>query len=97
MADPAPLQPIDGVARTGDYLSFHAALRPQATALIADGRALSFAELRDRARFAASALAQAGIGPGGFVCVEWTGLLDHMPLVMALAAPRLSSAMTRGI
>ena len=92
MADPAPLQPIDGVARTGDYLSFHAALRPQATALIADGRALSFAELRDRARFAASALAQAGIGPGGFVCVEWTGLLDHIPLVLALESLGAASA-----
>lgn len=92
MPDPAPTKPKDGVARTGDYLAFHAALRPRATALVGKDRSLTFAELQERVRAAAGALAESGLQPGDLACVEWTGLIDHMSLLLALERLGVASA-----
>ncbi|NMM46616.1 AMP-binding protein [Rhodospirillaceae bacterium KN72] len=84
MPDTPPSAPEDGIGRTGDYLSFHAAFRPQATALADAGETLTFDALQDRVRKTIGALTNLGVRPGDFACVEWTGLLDHMPLLLAL-------------
>lgn len=92
MNESARPQPEDGVSRTGDYLSFHAALRPQSTALRQGDHSLTFADLHGRVRDAAAALSETGLVPGAFVCIEWTGLLDQMTLLLALERLGVASA-----
>ena len=87
-----PPAPQDGIGRTGDYLSFHAALRPRATALADAGETLTYGALQDRVRKTVAALTALGVQPGDFACVEWTGLFDHMPLLLALESLGAASA-----
>ena len=49
------------------FIRFHATERPDATAVIYDGRRISYAELLDRARAAASRLRVEGIATGDLV------------------------------
>ena len=92
MPDTPPPSPEDGIGRTGDYLSFHAALRPQATALADGGKGLTFGDLNERVGNAVAALTEIGVRPGDFACVEWTGLFDHMVLLVALERMGAASA-----
>ena len=51
------------------FIRFHATERPDATAVIYEGQRISYAELLDRARAAASWFRGEGIGPGDIVAL----------------------------
>jgi fatty-acyl-CoA synthase len=88
-----------------DWIGHHADLRPDATALIDDGRdlILSYADLEDRSRRLASWLAAAGVGPGdrlAFLAANTTDVFEALfacakltavlvPLNWRLAVPEL--------
>ena len=63
------------------FIRFHATERPDATAVIYEGQRISYTELLDRARAAASWLRGEGIGPGDIVALlmkNSAGFLDLM-------------------
>ena len=63
------------------FIRFHATERPDATAVIYEGQRISYAELLDRARAAASWLRGEGISPGDIVALlmkNSAGFLDLM-------------------
>ena len=61
---------------TADYVAYHAAERPDAVAIIHDGRAVSYAELCGDIRKVARAMCALGVRPGGSVAVG-TDQLRH--------------------
>ncbi|HVM80217.1 MAG TPA: class I adenylate-forming enzyme family protein [Stellaceae bacterium] len=74
---------------TVDYVDFHAAERPRATAIIVNGHAVTFAQLAaDLAKFG-QALRRLGVAPGSTVAVEYPDVFTHWLLL--LAAERLGA------
>ncbi|MEU8778365.1 amino acid adenylation domain-containing protein [Streptomyces sp. NPDC048606] len=57
---------------------------PERTALVADGRVLTFGRLRDRSRAVAGALVQRGIGPGSTVGLAIPRSLDSIVALFAV-------------
>ncbi len=75
---------------TADYVTYHAAERPESVALVNDGRSITYAELdRDTRKFAV-AIRELGIVPGNAVAVGCDDL--HVTLVLLLACERLGVA-----
>jgi long-chain acyl-CoA synthetase len=65
----------DSIATVADIVRVHARARPDATALIVDGREVSFGELDRRSSQAAQALRAAGVGAGDRVAfIDRNGL-----------------------
>lgn len=91
MSDTATPGLKNGVGRTADYLSFQAALRPDAVALMDATGTLTFGEFQDRVDRASTILAREELSPGALVCVEWTNFLDHFILTLALERQSLAS------
>ena len=77
-------------ATTGDHVALHASERPDAVALINDGRAISYAEFqRDIGKFAA-ALGEFGLPPRSVVAVGCDDF--HLHWLLLLAFERLNVA-----
>src|SRR5262249_12057418 len=79
-------------ADTADYVSFHAAGRPDATALVENGRAISYAEMRgDLARFTL-AVGELGIERGAKVAISCESAYLHWLLLAACARLSIATA-----
>jgi acyl-coenzyme A synthetase/AMP-(fatty) acid ligase len=81
---------------TADYIAFHADLTPDATAIVKDGAAISFARFDQDVRKFAAAIGGMGVRRGGTVVVQcadpychWLMLLacERLDLVTASLAP----------
>lgn len=74
---------LTGAAGTADYVALHAAERPDAVALIDEGRAVSYAQFsRDIGKFA-SALRDLGLPRGSTVAVGCSNTYIHWLLLLA--------------
>lgn len=70
-------------ANSSDYIAFHAAERPDAVALIENGRAISYAEVsRDLAKFI-SAIRELGVERGGRIAIGCESAYIHWLLLAA--------------
>jgi 2,3-dihydroxybenzoate-AMP ligase len=75
---------------TADYVAFHAAERPEAVAIVSDGRSITYAELdRDIRKFAA-AIRGLGATAGGSIAIGCDDF--HLHLLLLLACERLGVA-----
>jgi len=68
---------------TSDYVAYHAAERPEAVAIIHDGRAISFAELGRAIGGFAEGVRALGVRPGAAVAVGVNHLYVHWLLLLA--------------
>ena len=68
---------------TADYVAYHTAERPDAVAIIHDGRAVSYAELCGDIRKVARAMCALGVRPGGSVAIGTDDLDMHWLLLLA--------------
>ena len=68
---------------TADYVAYHAVERPAALAVLTDGRAVSFAELRRDIGRTMDALGALGVRPAGSVAVSTGDLYQHWLLLLA--------------
>jgi acyl-coenzyme A synthetase/AMP-(fatty) acid ligase len=83
---------LKDAAGTADYVAWHASERPDAVALIEDGRAISFAQFsRDIVRFTA-ALRELGLARGSTVAVQCRTISTHWLLLLALEQLNVATA-----
>jgi 2,3-dihydroxybenzoate-AMP ligase len=68
---------------TADYVAYHAADRPDAVAVIHDGRTISFAQFREDIRRAMRAVRELGPSRGGSIAVGADNLYLHWLLLLA--------------
>lgn len=80
------------IPTTIDYLAYHAATRPDATALVDRARPVSFAALYADARRTLGAVDALRLPRGAVVAVEWDGLARHWLMLMACEALGLATA-----
>ncbi|MDE2400635.1 MAG: amino acid adenylation domain-containing protein [Burkholderiales bacterium] len=76
--------PIEPGARIEQWISRQAAATPDAIAVVAQGRTLSYAALEARANRFANLLKSRGIGPGMLVGVSLTRGLDLIPSLLGI-------------
>ena len=77
---------------TADYIAYHAAERPDAIAVVNDGRPVTFAEFSRDIRKAAHALREFGLPPGGSVAVGCDDFYLHWLLLLGLEQLGIASA-----
>ena len=75
----------EAALHTHDLLAIAAAIAPDRPAVVADGAALTYAELADRANRLANALAAEGVGPGDRVAVMDVNAPLHFEAYFAAA------------
>jgi len=75
---------------TADYVAYHAAERPEAVAVVSDGRSVSYAELDRDIRKFAGAVHELGVVPGGSVAIGCNDF--YVELLLLLACERLGAA-----
>src|ERR1043166_2282474 len=75
---------------TADYVAYHAAERPDAVAVVSDGRPASYAELDRDIRKFAGAVHERGVVPGGSVAIGCNDF--YVELLLLLACERLGAA-----
>ncbi|WP_432065179.1 amino acid adenylation domain-containing protein [Streptomyces sp. C10-9-1] len=84
-AEPRPAERVAiGTDTVVDHFDRAADRHPGRVALVADGRAMTFAELRDRSRAVAGVLARRGIGPGATVGLALPRSLDSIAAIFAV-------------
>jgi non-ribosomal peptide synthetase component F len=77
---------------TADYVAYHAAERPDAVAIVHDGRAVSYAELCGDIRKVARAMCALGVRPGGSVAIGTDDLYMHWLLLLAFEQLGIAAA-----
>ena len=80
---------------TADYVAYHAADRPDAVAVIHDGRTISFAQFREDIRRAMRAVRELGPSRGGSIAVGADNLYLHWLLLLACEQLGIAAASQR--
>src|SRR5437763_1251280 len=75
---------------TADYVAYPAAERPDAVAVVSDGRSVSYNELGRDSRKFAGAVHKLGVAPGGSVAIGCSDF--YVELLLLLACERLGAA-----
>lgn len=75
---------------TADYVAYHAAERPDALAIVTDGRSVTYGELDRDIRKFASAIHELGVRPSGSVAIGCRDL--HLNILLLLACESIGAA-----
>lgn len=84
VVDNSPDAGRGGIAPTADYIAHFAGLRPSDTAIVEEGRRITFAQFHeDLCRFH-TGFQELKLKPGDRAAVEWTSLYEHWLCLLAL-------------